>query len=215
MSTEAENEPLKRVRTSDAERERVAETLRTAVTEGRLTLQEGDERLAALYATKYRDELGGLVSDLPGGEAWQQPADGRRGRGGAGPAGWGGPWGANPSQAGSGAPSGGPGWGGPGWGGPGGPGWGGPGRGGPGRGWGGPNFDPQMWRRHRIFRVARLALVVAFLIAFAAITGHFFWPIIPLFVLFTVVRVAFWHGRCRGAVGPWNRGWPEQQGPVS
>jgi hypothetical protein len=206
MSTNSENEPLKRVRTSDAERERVAETLRNAVTEGRLTLEEGDERLAALYATKYRDELGGLVSDLPGTEAWQQPAAGRRGR--------------------AGAPSGEePGWGGPGSGGPGsgGPGWGGPGFRGPGRGWGGPGwagfggpgFDARMWKRHRIFRVARLALVVAFLIAFAAITGHFFWPIIPLFFLFTVVRVAFWHGRCRGAVGARHYGWPEQQGPVA
>ncbi|HEY1488877.1 MAG TPA: DUF1707 domain-containing protein [Micromonosporaceae bacterium] len=214
MTTDPENEPLKRVRTSDAERERVAETLRTAVTEGRLTLSEGDERLAALYATKYRDELGALVADLPGTEAWQQPADGRRGRGGAGPAGWGGPWGAGPDQAGSdtpaGAPAGGFGWGGPGFRGPGrgGPGWGGP-------GWGGPAFEARMWKRYRIFRVARLALVVAFLIAFAAITGHFFWPIVPLFFLFTIVRVAFWRGRCRGVVGARQHGWPEQQGPVA
>src|SRR5215470_17301884 len=65
-----------RVRTSDAERERIAEKLRTAVGEGRLTLEEGDERLATLYTTKYRDELGPLVADLPAaaGDA------GRRGR---------------------------------------------------------------------------------------------------------------------------------------
>src|SRR5215467_9770035 len=53
-----------RVRTSDAERERVAEKLRTAVGEGRLTLEEGDERLAS------------LVADLPA--AANDP--GRRGR---------------------------------------------------------------------------------------------------------------------------------------
>src|SRR5262245_40687457 len=71
-----------RVRTSDAERERVAEQLRAAVGEGRLSLEEGDERLATLYTTKYRDELGPLVADLPNpaGEA-------RRGRHGWGPAG--------------------------------------------------------------------------------------------------------------------------------
>src|SRR5215470_4535009 len=70
-----------RIRTSDAERERVAEQLRAAVGEGRLTLEEGDERLATLYTTKFRDELGPLVADLPNpaGEA-------RRGRHGWGPA---------------------------------------------------------------------------------------------------------------------------------
>jgi len=57
-----------RVRTSDAERERIAEVLRAAVGEGRLTLEEGDERLATLYTTKYRDELGPLVADLPGSD---------------------------------------------------------------------------------------------------------------------------------------------------
>lgn len=56
-----------RVRTSDKEREEVAEILRAAMTEGRLTLEEGEERLAAVYATKYRDELGPLTADLPNG----------------------------------------------------------------------------------------------------------------------------------------------------
>ncbi len=46
-----------RLRTSDTEREQVAEILRAAMTEGRLTLEEGEERLAAVYAAKYRDEL--------------------------------------------------------------------------------------------------------------------------------------------------------------
>jgi hypothetical protein len=56
-----------RMRTSDQEREQVAEILRAAMTEGRLTLEEGEERLAATYATKYRDELGPLTADLPNG----------------------------------------------------------------------------------------------------------------------------------------------------
>ena len=46
-----------RIRTSDQERERIAEILRAAMSEGRLTLEEGEERLAAVYAAKYRDDL--------------------------------------------------------------------------------------------------------------------------------------------------------------
>jgi hypothetical protein len=54
-----------RLRTSDAEREQVAKILRAAMTEGRLTLEEGEERLGAVYAAKFRDELGPLTADLP------------------------------------------------------------------------------------------------------------------------------------------------------
>lgn len=56
-----------RMRTSDSEREEVATILRAAVTEGRLSLEEGDERLAKAYAAKFRDELGPLTDDLPDG----------------------------------------------------------------------------------------------------------------------------------------------------
>jgi hypothetical protein len=56
-----------RMRTSDAEREQIAEILRAAMTEGRLTLEEGEERLAATYAAKFRDELKPLTADLPDG----------------------------------------------------------------------------------------------------------------------------------------------------
>ena len=56
-----------RLRTSDQEREQVAEILRAAMTEGQLTLEEGEERLGAAYAAKFRDELGPLTADLPGG----------------------------------------------------------------------------------------------------------------------------------------------------
>jgi len=61
------DETTTRMRTSDKEREQVAEILRTAMTEGRLTLEEGEERLAAVYASKFRDELGPMTADLPNG----------------------------------------------------------------------------------------------------------------------------------------------------
>jgi hypothetical protein len=65
MSTDTPG--ARRVRTSDAEREALATILRAAMTEGRLTLQEGEERLAKAYAATYRDELGPLTTDLPDG----------------------------------------------------------------------------------------------------------------------------------------------------
>lgn len=55
-----------RVRASDAEREQVAAIIRAAVSEGRLTLQEGDDRLVRAYAATHRDELTRLTGDLPG-----------------------------------------------------------------------------------------------------------------------------------------------------
>ena len=56
-----------RLRTSDTEREQIAEILRAAMAEGRLTLAEGEERLASAYAATYRDELLPLTADLPDG----------------------------------------------------------------------------------------------------------------------------------------------------
>ncbi len=55
------------MRTSDTEREQIATILRAAMTEGRLDLEEGEERLAKAYAAKFRDELGPLTADLPFG----------------------------------------------------------------------------------------------------------------------------------------------------
>nr|BFE74996.1 hypothetical protein GCM10020092_082970 [Actinoplanes digitatis] len=54
-----------RLRTSDTEREQVAEILRAAMAEGQLTLEEGEERLGQVYAAKFRDELAPLTADLP------------------------------------------------------------------------------------------------------------------------------------------------------
>ena len=65
--TEATRSGQDRLRTSDTEREQVAEILRAAMTEGRLDFAEGAERLAAVYAARYRDELTPLTADLPDG----------------------------------------------------------------------------------------------------------------------------------------------------
>ena len=54
------------VRASNADRERVASILRTAGTEGLLTLDEMDERLTSAYAAVYRHDLDPLTADLPG-----------------------------------------------------------------------------------------------------------------------------------------------------
>ncbi|MEU5715604.1 DUF1707 domain-containing protein [Streptomyces sp. NPDC020403] len=53
------------MRASDAERERVAETLRDAVAEGRLEMDEFEQRLDAAYRARTHGELEPLVSDLP------------------------------------------------------------------------------------------------------------------------------------------------------
>ena len=52
-------------RASDAEREQVAERLREAVAEGRLDMEEFEERLGAAYQARTHGELTPLVRDLP------------------------------------------------------------------------------------------------------------------------------------------------------
>ena len=52
------------LRASDAERERTADQLRHAAGEGRLTVEELDERLNAAYAARTRGELDRLVGDV-------------------------------------------------------------------------------------------------------------------------------------------------------
>jgi hypothetical protein len=56
---------LPEMRASDSERERVAERLRDAVAEGRLDLEEFEQRLDATYKARTHGELEPLVSDLP------------------------------------------------------------------------------------------------------------------------------------------------------
>ena len=53
------------LRASDADRERVAETLREAAGDGRLSMEELDERLEAVYAAKTYAELEPITRDLP------------------------------------------------------------------------------------------------------------------------------------------------------
>lgn len=53
------------LRAADADRERVAERLRTSHAEGRLDLTEFQERLERCYAARTFGELAPLVGDLP------------------------------------------------------------------------------------------------------------------------------------------------------
>lgn len=53
------------LRASDSDREQVAERLRHATAEGRLSTEELEERLGALYASRTYGELDVLVADLP------------------------------------------------------------------------------------------------------------------------------------------------------
>ncbi|MEU4167567.1 DUF1707 domain-containing protein [Streptomyces sp. NPDC026665] len=57
---------LPELRASDADRERVAEQLRDALAEGRLDMEEFEERLEATYAARTYGELTPITRDLPG-----------------------------------------------------------------------------------------------------------------------------------------------------
>jgi hypothetical protein len=65
------------LRASDADRERVAEKLREAAGDGRLTMDELDERLDAVYAAKTYAELVPITHDLPDTGAGYVPAPSR------------------------------------------------------------------------------------------------------------------------------------------
>ena len=62
------------MRASDADRERVANVLREAAGDGRLTMDELDERLDAVYAAKTYAELEPITHDLPDSGATYAPA---------------------------------------------------------------------------------------------------------------------------------------------
>lgn len=57
------------IRASDADRDQVAERLREALAEGRLTPTEHEERLDTLYSAKTIGELSPITEDLPGSAA--------------------------------------------------------------------------------------------------------------------------------------------------
>ncbi len=174
MSTQPADTP--RLRASDAEREEFATIVREAVGEGRLDIAEGDTRLAAIYAARYRDELAPIVTDLPAGQSATRPGAGPdrslpsgAGHWGQGPFGPGpGPWGQGP--------------------------WG-PGRGRMyrrGRYGGG---LPGVFA-HTGFVVIIAGLLTLLWVISAA---HFFWPAIPLFFLVVGLgrhwRWATWRAR--------------------
>ncbi|MFD1661948.1 DUF1707 domain-containing protein [Streptomyces caeni] len=57
--------PVPELRASDADRERVAEVLRDALAEGRLDMEEFEERLEAAYKARTYGELAPITRDLP------------------------------------------------------------------------------------------------------------------------------------------------------
>ncbi|MFG2892662.1 DUF1707 domain-containing protein [Streptomyces sp. NPDC048248] len=61
------------LRASDTDRERVAEILRDAVAEGRLAMEEFQERLEATYAARTYGELEPITADLPAATAPTAP----------------------------------------------------------------------------------------------------------------------------------------------
>jgi hypothetical protein len=65
MAALPERVPAGELRASDADRERVAAVLRHAAAEGRLGLDELDERLATVYAARTYAELEPITRDLP------------------------------------------------------------------------------------------------------------------------------------------------------
>lgn len=191
MSTESGERP--RVRASDAEREEYAAVVREAVGDGRLSLEEGEERQAKVLAARFRDELPPLVADLPGPGLFGRlggagfAGGGAGGQGAGGPRGFGGPFGH--------------------------------GRFGPGCGgfWGNaeggegaPDANTvRQWARARFARHITFSLTLAaVLITIWALTGaHFFWPVIPLvFIAIGVLK----HGmflRFAGTGGWGHRRW--------
>ena len=70
--------PPRRLRASDADRAAVVARLQQAVGRGLLSLQEGDERMAAAFAARYVDELSALFADLPAPAPPGPPAVGWR-----------------------------------------------------------------------------------------------------------------------------------------
>ena len=54
------------LRASDADREQIAERLRHATGEGRLSAEELEERLEAVFTARTYGELDAVVADLPG-----------------------------------------------------------------------------------------------------------------------------------------------------
>jgi uncharacterized membrane protein len=65
------------LRSSDADRERAAEVLKTGFAEGRLNKDEYDVHLTQIYAARTNADLMAITSQLPGGGAALWPAEPR------------------------------------------------------------------------------------------------------------------------------------------
>ncbi|WP_329048295.1 DUF1707 domain-containing protein [Amycolatopsis sp. NBC_01488] len=78
--TEATEQALPQpgVRCSDAEREQTRARLHTAAAEGRLSMDEIEERMTRVYALKFRHDLDALTADLPAPESSPATARGWR-----------------------------------------------------------------------------------------------------------------------------------------
>ena len=66
------------IRVADADRERVAEQLRAAAGDGRLTPDELEDRLDAAFGARTQSQLDPLVADLPAPARTGRPARGLR-----------------------------------------------------------------------------------------------------------------------------------------
>ncbi|WP_405388839.1 DUF1707 domain-containing protein [Streptomyces sp. NBC_01102] len=75
------------IRASDADRDRIADILREAMAEGRLTAEEHAERVDLVYRAKTVGELEPLVRDLPAAGPVGRPAQAPYGYGPEGPTG--------------------------------------------------------------------------------------------------------------------------------
>ena len=67
-----------RMRAGDKDRQRVVEELGKHFGEGRLTVEEFDERVVRAHASVYLDELPALTADLPGDPQPQPQSPSRR-----------------------------------------------------------------------------------------------------------------------------------------
>ncbi|HXP21498.1 MAG TPA: DUF1707 domain-containing protein [Streptosporangiaceae bacterium] len=74
MSSLPEPADPRSLRVSDADRDRVAEVLREAVGQGRITFDELDERLSQVYSARTYADLETVTRDLPGPGAVMPPA---------------------------------------------------------------------------------------------------------------------------------------------
>ncbi|WP_433474674.1 DUF1707 SHOCT-like domain-containing protein [Spirillospora sp. CA-142024] len=74
------------IRASDADRDRVAASLREHCAEGRITMDELDERLESVYGAKTLGQLQEITSDLPEEDLYQLPVPASQAKSTASPA---------------------------------------------------------------------------------------------------------------------------------